>query len=172
MNKHAIIVIVASVVIVASIGFSVWNIFSADYVQFKAVEQNFSYFDLMNNGKISMCNPLPFSASFNNVKISMIFDGRNTGVLDMSDVYLEPNMETKIQGKFTSETAKEAQYLSLHFDSMYNNVIPTRIDQEKMNVVTEIQTKIIGIIPYSITNQHSGLEFWKMMEDVNNEYSC
>jgi len=172
MNKHTIIVIVASVVIVASIGFSAWNIFSADYLQFKAVKQNFSYFDFMNNGKISMCNPLPLSASFNDVKISMIFDGRDIGVLDASDVFLEPNSETKIQGKFTSETAKEAQYLALHFDSMYNDVIPTRIDLEKMIVVTEIQTKIIGVIPYAIINQYSGLEFWKMMEDVDNKYSC
>ena len=119
-----------------------------------------------------MCNPLPFSASFNNVEISMIFDGRDIGVLSASDVFLEPNSETKIQGIFISETAKEAQYLSLHFDSMYNDVIPTRIDLEKMNVVTEIQTKIIGVIPYSITNQHPGLEFWKMMEDIDNKYSC
>ena len=172
MNKHTIIVIAASIVIVASIGFSAWNVFSADYLQFKAVKQNFSYFDLINNGQISICNPLPFSASFNNVKISMIFDGRDIGVLNASDVILESNSETKIQGKFTSETAKEAQYLSLHFDSMYNDVIPTRIDQEKMTVLTEIQTKIIGIIPYSITDQYPGLEFWKMMEDVDDEYSC
>ena len=172
MNKHTIIVIAASIVIVASIGFSAWNVFSADYLQFKAVKQNFSYFDLMNNGQISMCNPLPFFASFNGVKISMIFDGRDIGVLYTSDVVLEPNSETKIQGKFTSETAKEAQYLSLHFDSMYNDVIPTRIDLEKMMVQTEIQTKIIGIIPYSITNQYHAFEFWEMMEDVDNEYSC
>ena len=70
-------------------------------------------------------------------------------------------METKIQGKFTFETFREVQYLSLHFDSMYNDVIPTRIDQEKMNVVMEIQTKIIGVIPYSTTNQYPGLKFWK-----------
>ena len=172
MNKHAVVVIVASTVIIGSIGFSVWNIFSADQIQFKAVKQNFSYFDLMNNGKILMCNPLPFYASFNDVKISMIFDGRDIGTIGISEVYLEPSSETEIQGKFTSETFEEAQYTSLHFDSMYNNVIPTRIDQEKMNIVTEIQTRIIGVIPYSITNQYPGMEFWKMMENINKEYSC
>jgi len=172
MNKHTIIVIVASIVIILAIGFSAWNIFSADQIQFKAVKQNFSYFHLINNGKISMCNPLPFPANFNDVKISMFFDGRNIGVLGISEIQLEPNSETKVQGKFTSETFKEAQYLSLHFDSMYNDVIPTRIDQEKMIVVTEIQTKIIGVIPYFTTNQHAGLEFWKMMEDSSKKYSC
>jgi len=92
-------------------------------------------------------------------------------VLSISEIYLEPNSETEIQGKFTSETFEEAQYLSLHFDGMYNNVIPTRIDQEKMNVVTEVQTKIIGLIPYSVTNQYPGLEFWKMMESSNKDHN-
>ena len=54
---------------------------------------------------------------------------------------------------------------------MYNDVIPTRIDQEKMNVETEIQTNIIGIIPYFVTNQYPGLEFWNAMED-REDYSC
>jgi len=172
MNKHTVIVIVASIAIAGSIVFSSWNIFSADQIQFKAVKQNFSYFELLNNGKISICNPLPFYADFDTVKIFMIYEGRNIGVLGLSGVFLEPNSEIEIQGKFTSDSFKEIQYLSLHFDAMYNDVIPTRIDQEKMNIVTEIQTKIIGFIPYSISNQYPSFEFWKMMEDNNKEYSC
>ena len=100
MDKHTLIVIVASVVIVSAIGFSVWNIFSAGNVEFMATTQNFKYFELINNGKVSMCNPLPFYANFNDVKISMIFDGRTIGVLGLSEVQLEPNSETKVQGKF------------------------------------------------------------------------
>ena len=171
MNKHTLIVIIASVVIAISVGFSGWNVYAAEQVEFMKTEQYFSYFGFMNGGKITVCNPLPFYANFNDVKISMIFDERNVGVLSFSEIQLEPNSEVEVQGEFASENFKEAQYLSLHFDSMYNDVIPNRIDQEKMNVITEIQTNIIGVIPYSTTNQYPGLEFWKLMEDDEN-YSC
>ena len=172
MNKHTTIVIIASIVIIISIGFSAWNIFSAEQVQFKAIKPSFSYFDLMNQGRINMCNPLPLSASFNNVGIKMIYDGREIGTLDISQVFLESNSESELQGELSFESFKEFQYLSLHFDGMYNNVIPTRIDVEKMNVITEIQTDIIGVIPYTTSNQYIGLEFWKMMEDSDGKYHC
>ncbi|MGI9567255.1 MAG: hypothetical protein ACR2LL_09625 [Nitrosopumilus sp.] len=171
MNKHTLVVIIASVVIAISVGFSGWNIFASEQVDLMITEEHFSYFGLMNSGKISVCNPLPFYANFNEIRISMIFDERSIGVLSFSEIQLEPNSEVEVQGTFTSENFKEAQYLSLHFDSMYNDVIPTRIDQEKMNVVTEIQTNIIGVIPYSVTNQYPGLEFWNVMED-REDYSC
>jgi len=172
MNKHTAIVIIASVVIIISIGFSAWNLFSTEQVQFKTANPNFKYFDLINNGKITMCNPLPLSASFNSVSIKMIYEGREIGTFDMSRVFLESNSETEIQGKFSSESFKESQYLSLHFDGMYNNVIPTRINVENMNVITQIQTNVIGVIPYAATHQYHGLEFWKMMEDSDGKYRC
>ena len=34
-----------------------------------------------------MCNLLSFYTNFNDIKISMNFDERNIGVLDMSEVY-------------------------------------------------------------------------------------
>ncbi len=173
MNKHTIIVIVASIVIAASLGFSALNIFSAEQLQFRdAKQEDFKYFDLMNNGEISVCNNLPFYASFNDIRIIMMYDNRNVGEFTVSNIVLESNSEGIVRGKFTSETFEESQYLSLHFDSMYYGVIPIRIDLERMNVITEINTNIVGVIPYTITYQYPGFDFWEMMNDKNDEYNC
>ena len=55
---------------------------------------------------------------------------------------------------------------------MFNGVIPSRIDTHYMLIVTEIETKVIGFIPYSIYKYYPGLQFWDIMNDQNNEYGC
>jgi len=173
MNKNTAVVIIASFVIVVSLGFSAWNIFSAEQIQFReAKHEDFKFFDLMNNGQISMCNDLPFYADFKDIRIIMMYDGRNIGTFTISNIILDPTSEITAQGKFTSETFKESQYLSLHFDSMYYGVIPIRIDIERMKVATEISTNILGFIPFTITNEYPGLKFWKMMNNTDEEYNC
>ena len=173
MNKHATITIIASIIIVGSLGFSSWNVFAAEQIQIKAVKDGyFSYFDLMNNGKIIVCNPLPLPTNFKEIKISMIYNERNVGSSDFPQIFLEPNSETILQGEFLSDNFKESQYLSLHFDGMYNGVIPSRIDTENMKIILGVNTQIIGFIPYSITTQYQGLQFWNLMNDQNNDYSC
>ena len=72
MNKHTLIVIGASIIIIGVIGFGVWNIFAADQIQFKvANEDNFRYFGLINQEKISFCKlfeiPFPVSSTKNPV---------------------------------------------------------------------------------------------------------
>lgn len=54
------------------------------------------------------------------------------------------------------------------FDHMFMGSSPTvRIDYQKLAVVTEFQTAIIGI-PYSVTKQQTALEFWNILNDENN----
>ena len=45
MNKHTIIVIIASIVIVGPFGYSAWNIFAADQLEIRWTEgEKFDYF--------------------------------------------------------------------------------------------------------------------------------
>ena len=172
MDKHTVIVIVASIIIVSIVGYGAWNIYAANQIQFQAANQNnFRFFGFINEEKISICNPLPFYTSFNNFKIKMNFEGRDVGELNFPEVSLAPNSEITTQGKFTTEVFEEVQYLSMHFDAMFMDTIPQRIDLRKMMINTEIQIQIIGFIPISVSNQYSALEFWEMMNS-SDEYSC
>ena len=77
-----------------------------------------------------------------------------------------------INGTFSSETFTEAQYLALHFDGMFTNSTPERIDPRRLVIVTEIETPIIGIIPYTVTKQYSGLYFWETLNGDIGEFNC
>jgi len=173
MNKHSVIVIIASIVIAGTLVFTALNIYTADQIQLRATDQEgFRYFKLINDGMISICNPLPFYASFNDFNIIIFYEGNNKGTFSVQGIVLEPNSDITTRGKFRSDSFEEVQYLLLHYDAQFSGTGPIRIDPEKLEIVTEIHTPIIGYIPFSVTNQYSGLEFWEMMNNDSEEYSC
>ncbi len=172
MNKHTVVVIVASIVIAGPFVFSGWNIFGAEQLQFSAAEERFNYFDIINDGKISVCNPLPFYLNFNKIDMVLIFDKKSKGSFGIPGTTLHPVSSSVLEGVFKSQTFADAQYLSLHFDSMFGGSVPVRIDPSKFFIIAEIQTPIIGVIPFSVTKQYSGLDFWNMMNEKNDEFSC
>ena len=173
MNKHTAIVIIASFIIAGPFVFAAWNIYAVQQVQFVGTEEKrFNYFDLINDGEINLCNPNPFYVVFDKMDIKMIFEQRDKGLLSIQGTTLPPSSVTTLEGKFTSETFEEAQYLSMHFDLMFGGSAPIRIDPSKFAIATETHTPIMGIIPYSITQQYSGLDFWNMINNKDGQFSC
>jgi hypothetical protein len=173
MNKHTVIVIIASFVIVSPFVFAAWNIYAAGQLQFVGIEEErFNYFDMINDREIKVCNPSPFYVVFNKINIIMIFDQSDKGIFSIQETTLPPFSITTLEGKFTSETFQEAQYLSIHFDGMFSGTAPMRIDPNRFDIGTEISTPIMGMIPYSNTQQYSGLGFWNMMNDKDGQFSC
>ena len=173
MNKHTAIVIIASFVIATPFVFAAMNIYAAEQVQFAGIEQErFNYFDMIYDREIKVCNPNPFYVVVDKINIIMIFDQRDKGVFSIQKTTLSPLSTTTLEGKFSSETFEEAQYLAMHFDGMFSGTAPLRIDPNRFDIVMEISTPIIGIIPYSITQQYSGLDFWNMMNGKNGQFSC
>jgi hypothetical protein len=55
---------------------------------------------------------------------------------------------------------------------MYNGVIPTRIDSNNITIVTEIDSQVLGFIPFTKAKQYPGLEFWSLMNNQNADYNC
>ena len=173
MNKHTAIVIIASFIIAGPFVFAASNIYGVQQVQFVGTEEKkFNFFDMINDGEINVCNPNPFYVVFDKMDIIMIFEQRDKGLLSIQGTTLPPSSVTTLKGKFTSETFQELQYLSMHFDVMFGGSAPIRIDPSKFAIATETHTPIIGIIPYSITQQYSGLDFWNMMNDKDGQFSC
>ena len=173
MNKHTAIVIIASFIIAGPFVFAAWNIYAAQQLQFVGREEKkFIYFDMINDGEINVCNPNPFYVVFDKMDIIMIFEQKDKGLLSIQGTTLPPSSVTTLEGKFTSETFQEVQYLSMHFDVMFSGSAPIRIDPSKFAIATETHTPIMGIIPYSITQQYSGLDFWNMINNKDGQFSC
>jgi hypothetical protein len=50
-------------------------------------------------------------------------------------------------------------------DGQFGREIPIRLDPNKMMVVTNFETKIIGVIPYQNTITQSAFDFTNMMNE-------
>jgi len=173
MNKHTAIVVIASFIIAGPFVFAAWNIYAVQQIQFVGTqEKKFNYFDMINDGEINVCNPNPFYVVFDKMYIIMIFEQKDKGLFSIQGTTLPPASVTTLEGKFSSETFQEAQYLSMHFDGMFSGSAAIRIDPNKFAITTETHTPIMGIVPYSITQQYSGLDFWNMMNDKDGQLSC
>lgn len=172
MEKYTIISIVAISVLAVTVSFSVLNVLAAENLQFRGVDGSFSFFGLSEKGNIEVCNTLPFFATTDKFDISIYNDREIQGIFAFDEFTINPMSSSIINGEFSSESYAESTYLFFHYDGMFSGSTPMRLNPSKMIVVTEIQTPIIGVIPYSVTKQYSSLEFWDMMNGKNQVFNC
>jgi len=172
MDKFTVIVIIASVIIAASFVYSILNIYAADQLQLRGVDGEFSYYELISDGNIEVCNSFPFYVNFNKFDIVPYIEGENKGTFSTLPITLSPFSSLIVNGTFKSDTYEEIQYYSLSFDTIFSGGGSERIDPSKLSVVTEIQTPIIGVIPYSVTKQYSGMDFWNIMNGNGGNFNC
>jgi hypothetical protein len=168
MNKHSVIVIVASILIFGTIGVSIWNIYAVQQLQLHGNEGIFRFYEFITNeDKLLICNQLPFFTSFNQFNIILLFEDAPKGTFHISGMTIPPSDSIISEGKFTSETYSEAQYLAMHFDTMFQGDAPIRIDPRKFAIDTEFQIMILGVIPYTVVQHHSGIGFYNMLNEDN-----
>ena len=169
MNKYSIITIIAIIVIIIPILYGIWGIYAVEQLQLRTPNSEFRYFEMSNDEKIQLCNPMPFFVSFNGLKISTYYANDLKGVFELEQTTIEPQISEVMEGDFSSENFSESQYLFLHMDWEFYDEGAIRLDPSKMVVITNFETKIIGIIPYQTTITQSGFDFPKMM---NEDSSC
>ncbi len=173
MDKHSLIVIIAAIVIAIPFVYSGLNIYAANQLQFHGTDEDrFRFFDMINDGSVEVCNPSPFFVNFNKLSIITYFDSYNKGTISSKPISISPLSSIEVNGTFSSESFPEAQYLALHFDGMFSGSAPQRIDPKKLMIATEIETPIIGIIPYTVTKYYSGLNFWQTLNGELGDYNC
>lgn len=173
MDKHTAIVIIASIAIVIPFSYSVWNIYALEHIQIRGTNDGgFRFFDMINSGDIKICNSMPFFVNFHKLTIFTFFNEENKGGYSTTANTLYPLTSKIINGTFSSETFSEAQYLALHFDGMFSGSIPDRIDPRQLKIIIQIEAPIIGVIPYTISKQFSGLFFWESLNGEIGEFNC
>jgi hypothetical protein len=170
-NKHTIIVIASVVVIAATIGYSSLNLVFAKDLQFRWHQQgSFDLLSIMFNGRLVACNDSDYPANFHQYSIKIFFDGQDLGTFETHSAGVMPHSTTTVAGKFEAGDMRVSQMLFSSLDTaLNNNAAAARIDPSKMHVTTTLESKIIGIVPFSLTQQYSGAEFLEMM---NQKTSC
>ena len=172
MDKNTKIVIIASIVIVASIGYSVFSAVSLGELEVKWNERgSFDYMTMLNGGVIEVCNPSDIQLGFNSLGIVALYQENEVGRFDTEGAVVQPNSAIEILGKGET-TSLAGQIMSMYLDTEISGTEVIRIDSEDMSIVTSIDTVLLGVIPYSVSSTYTGQEFYKIMNGQTEEYSC
>lgn len=164
-NRHTIFVIVSIAVIVATLGYSSLSIVFAKDLQFRWHQQgNFDLLSILFGGKLVVCNNSDYPLSFHQYSFNIVYDGQSLGVFSAQGMTVSPHTSAVIDGKFSTDDKRVAQILFSSLDTAFSGSgQAARIDVNKMSATTSLETKIIGVIPFSTTQQYSGQEFLDMM---------
>jgi len=169
MNKHSIITTIAIIVIIIPFAYSGLSIVGAQQLEYRWDNPGeFSFFTMSNSGEIELCNTIPFWVSFQKFEIATFYQGEHMGSFVVNPLTINPFSSTVKEGIFTSQTTAEAQRNFMILDFMFNGGAE-RMDPNKFIIQTQIDTPIIGIIPFSFTTEILGSDFDKMMnaEDLS-----
>ena len=170
MNKYTIITIIAILIIIAPFAYSGLNIIGAEQLQYKWNDsEEFSFFSMMNNGSIELCNPMPFSINFEKLQIGSFYNAKNIGTYEIMSTTIESQSSIVTNGNFFTEEYQSTQRLFLTLDYEFDGG-EIRVDPNKFIVIVSIHTPIAGIIPYSQDLQISGFELDQIMK--NQELTC
>lgn len=170
MNRHTAVTIAASVVIAGTLGFSAASIVVAESVELGATGgKDFSYFRLIHVGKIAVCNPTPLYAEIDGINISIYNREDRVGQLAVPGMFMTPDSSYVGRGQFASDSFNTAQYLMMHIDAATNENLPVRMDTNAVSVVTEVETRILGFVPYTATKDYPALDF---VNSINENGAC
>ena len=167
MNKHTVITVVAIIAIVIPFAFSGMNIYAAEQIQYRWNDPGkFSFFELMNNGRIELCNTQSYPTNFEIFEITIYYQGENKGTYKIENLEINSSEIKLEKGTFVSDNFIDTQRLFLVMDFQFDGG-DNRVDARHLFVNVSINTKIIGIIPYSIESQYSGFDFDQLMNGEN-----
>ena len=170
MNKHSIITIIAIIIITLPFVHSGFSILGMQEIEYRwSSPGQFSFFTMSNHGKMEFCNPLPFWISFEKISISPYFEEEYLGSFSVETSTINPSSSKVQEGIFLSEKSAAAQHIFMALDFEFDGG-DIRLDPNQLIVAVQTDIPILGIIPYSTTEQISGFEFDKTMN--SQDLSC
>jgi hypothetical protein len=123
----------------------------------------------MIGGKLVACNNSDYPVNFHKYSFNVIYDKQDLGVFSAQGMGVLPHSTAEMNGKFVTDDKRVSEMLFLSLDTaLSGSGQAARINVDNMEVITVLDTKIIGVIPFSITQQYSGQEFVDMMNQKTN----
>ena len=168
MDKHAGIIILSSIIIAISLGYTAINAVTLDELELEWNDRgSFDYLTMLNGGVIKVCNTSFIPLKFNELNIEAFYQKDEIGTFSVQGTTVQPNSMIELSGK-GKMTSLAGQIISMYLDTEISGKEVMRIDSDAMKVVTSIDTVLLGIIPYSVINTYTGQEFFEIMNGQKN----
>ena len=172
VNKHSIIVIIASIVIVGTFTYSLVNALSLENIEFRWHQKgSFDFITMMHGGKIQLCNTAELPVSVNGINMDLYFDNQKLGTYLVEPVAIKGNSMVEVNGR-SDMKEKSTQIMLLFMDTEFSGTDIARVDSNRMYVQVNYNTSILGFIPFTVSNAYSGYEFHQTMNDADNSFAC
>lgn len=163
MNRYFIITAVAIAVIVVPFAVSTINIIGGQYMEYRWDSPGiFSFFKMSTDGDLEFCNTLPFWVNLRSFEATMFYNDEELGTYSADSIFLDPLVASAYTGEFRSERLSTAYSIFMAMDFEISDATG-RMDTRQFEVEVEVDTPILGLIPYSTTTSMSGLEFDQIM---------
>ncbi|RDJ32562.1 MAG: hypothetical protein DWQ18_07100 [Crenarchaeota archaeon] len=172
VNRHSIIVIIASIVIVGTLAYSFVNATSVENIEFRWNQNSsFDYIVMMHGGKIELCNASEFPVTVRAINMDLYFDNQKLGTFTVEPVTINSNSMIEATG-ISDMKENSSPIMLLFMNTEFAGTDIARIDSNKMFVQVNYNTSILGFIPLVVSEVYSGYEFYQIMNGEIDSFHC
>lgn len=172
MNRHAVITMIALVIIAGSLGYTTMGVLALEDVQVRWNQRSsFDFLTMLNGGIMEICNPSFMQLRLDGVAVIVTYQHDEIGRFVSDRHMIGPNEQVEVAGR--GETGGVAtRILSSYIDAELSGGDLARINDDMIGVKMEMDTTILGVVPVTIEKQYTGQEFQDMMDDRLGTYTC
>lgn len=171
MNRHTLIAVAASAVIAGTAAYAAAGAAALEGVQFRwSGQDGFGYVALVNGGYVDVCNPHPIPVRLDGLEIKVRHQGGDFGSLDVGGAVIGPGGEASLYGDGELSDPR-AGILAAYTDAGAGGAELARFDPGDVEAAATARTHVFGFIPYSVTHEYAGGEFFDAM-DGRADYGC
>ena len=173
MNRHTVIAIVASIVIISPVAYAGLNIFALDRLELRSADPDrFSLFDMSSKKMIKVCNTSPFPANFDHLNVRIVYHEDKSATYSVLSQGVPASASRILNGTFHANSFPEAQYVFMYLDGISMDATESWLDPDQMYITTEINTTILGLIPYHLISNYTVRDFYDIMNEGDDVLSC
>lgn len=172
MDRHAVVVVAASVAIASAAGYSAFGAAALNDLRVSwSGGESFDFITMLNGGVIRICNPSPVPLSFGGLSIVAHYRGGEIGRLVAPGAAVPPGAALEVAGRGEAPSRTESMF-SAHIGSGISGTDPPMVDADAMTVSVSADTHILGFIPVTVTSEYPGREFVDMMSGGGADPRC
>lgn len=148
------------------------NVFAISNLQFRGQSvENFDIVDMSADAKFEVCNPTFFPASFNTLKIDANYKSTNFGTFTVWGKTILPQSPTVVDGRLNINGQAVMQLFAAALGSAFG-MQESDFDPDQIKFNTTLDAPILGVIPFTVSQNYSTDEMQKMLEGNNDAWSC